>query len=121
SDIPDYVRWDGKDDAGALAAQGSYYATLTVDYGKAYKTSVVKSANFSLVTTSPTGSITVDPPSASLSAMGPKSPVNFTIQAKSPVAQIASWVLAVYDPSKVSVVVFNGNWPNNKVAWDGKT
>jgi flagellar hook assembly protein FlgD len=120
-DIPDYVRWDGKDDSGALASQGSYFAKLTVDYGKAYKTAVVKSGNFSLVTAPPSGSITVDPPSANLSALGPKSPVSFTIQAKSPFAQIASWVLAVYDPSKVSVVVFNGNWPNNKVAWDGKT
>lgn len=67
ADIPEYVRWDGKDDSGALAAQGSYYATLAVDYGKEYKPATVKSRNFSLVTTPPTGSITVDPPTANLS------------------------------------------------------
>ncbi len=121
TDVPDFVSWDGKDDSGALAAQGSYYATLTVDYGQAFKSALVKSRSFSLVTSAPTGSVTVDPPTADLAALGPKSPVNFTVQAKSPFAQIASWVLAVYDPSNVSVAVFNGNWPNNKVAWDGKT
>jgi outer membrane protein OmpA-like peptidoglycan-associated protein/flagellar hook assembly protein FlgD len=121
ADIPDYVRWDGKDDAGNLLAQGSYYASLSVDYGKAFKPSLVNSKSFSLVTTPPSGTITVDPPTANLNELGPKKPVNFTLQAKSAFAQIASWILAVYDPSKASVVVFNGNWPNAKVAWDGKT
>jgi flagellar hook assembly protein FlgD len=120
-DIPDYVRWDGKDDSGNLVSEGSYYASLAIDYGKAYKPIEVKSRNFSVVMTPPTGSITVDPPSVSPSEIGSKKPVNFIIQAKSAFAQIASWVLAVYDPSDVSITVFNGNWPNNKVAWDGKT
>ena len=121
SDIPDSLSWDGKDDSGNLAAEGSYFATLSVDYGKTFKASTAKSGNFSLVTTPPSGTIAVDPPTANLSTLGPKNPVNFTIQAKSAFAQIASWVLAVYDPSRVSVVVFNGNWPNDKMAWDGKT
>jgi hypothetical protein len=121
SDIPDYVRWDGKDDAGALAAQGSYRAKLTVDYGKAYRTAVVESGSFSLVTSPPTGSIAIDPPSASLSALGPASPVDIAVRASSPSARIASWVLEVYDESKGLVIVLNGDWPNDRVAWDGKT
>jgi flagellar hook assembly protein FlgD len=121
TDIPEYVRWDGKDDSGALVAEGSYYATLAVDYGMAYKPSSVKSGNFSVVTSPPVGSITVDPPSVSPSDLSAKKPVNFTVQAKSAFAQIASWILSVNDASGVSVVVFDGNWPNNKIAWDGKT
>ena len=120
-DLTDYVRWDGKDDSGALVPEASYYATLSIDYGKAYKPVLVKSRSFSVVTTPPAGSITVDPPTANLSELGPKKPVQLTVQAKSAFAQIASWVMAVYDPSGASVMVFNGNWPNNKVAWDGKT
>lgn len=121
SGVPDYVRWDGKDDSGNLVAEGSYYATLAIDYGKAYKPVLVKSRNFSVVMTPPTGSITVDPPSVNLADLGSKKPVSFTVQAKSAFAQVASWVMAVYDSSNVSVMVFNGNWPNNKAAWDGKT
>jgi len=121
SDLPEYVRWDGKDDSGGLVAEGSYYATLALDYGKAFKPVLAKSRNFSVVMTPPSGSITVDPPAVGLADIGPKKPVDFTVQAKSAFAQIASWVMAVYDSSGVSVVVFNGNWPNNKVAWDGKT
>jgi outer membrane protein OmpA-like peptidoglycan-associated protein/flagellar hook assembly protein FlgD len=121
AEVPEYVRWDGKDDSGNPAAQGSYYASLSVDYGKAFKPAVAKSKNFSLVTTPPSGSITVDPPAANLNELGPKKPVNFTVQAKSSFAQISNWILGVYDESKVSIVVFNGNWPNNKIAWDGKT
>jgi len=120
-DLPDYVRWDGKDDSGTLVPEGSYYATLGLDYGKALKPVLAKSRNFSVVTTPPSGSITVDPPTVSLPELGPRKPVEFTVQAKSAFAQVASWIMAVYDPSGVSVMVFNGNWPNNKVAWDGKT
>jgi flagellar hook assembly protein FlgD len=119
--LTDYSRWDGKDDSGAMAPEGSYYATLAIDYGKTYKAAFVRSSSFSLVTTPPSGSITVDPPNVTLADLGPKKPVNFTVQAKSAFAQIASWVMAVYDPSNVSVVVFNANWPNNKVAWNGTT
>jgi hypothetical protein len=121
ADLPDYVRWDGKDGSGAIVPEGSYFATLGLDYGSAYKPVLEKSGNFSVVMTPPSGSITVDPPSVSLSELGPKKPVDLTVQAKSAFAQIASWVMAVYDPSGVSVMVFNRNWPNSKVAWDGKT
>jgi hypothetical protein len=121
SDLPDYLRWDGKDDSGKLVAEGSYYATFALGYGKAYKPTVVKSRNFSVVMTPPSGAITIDPPSIALSDLGAKHPVGLTVQAKSAFAQISSWIMAVYDPEGISVAVFNGNWPNNKVSWDGKT
>lgn len=121
ADLPEYIRWDGKDNAGAQVPESSYYAKLSVDYGKAYEPAVVKSRNISVVMTPPAGSITVDPPSAKLSELGPKDPFNLTIQAKSLFAQIATLTMAVQDQSGTSVAVFNGNWPNNKIAWDGKT
>ena len=121
ADLPEYVRWDGKDNAGTQVPEASYYATLSIDYGKAYKPAVVKSRNISVVMTPPAGSITVDPPSVKLSELGPKAPVNLTLQAKSAFAQIATWTMAVQDQAGTSVAVFNGNWPNNKIAWDGKT
>jgi flagellar hook assembly protein FlgD len=120
-EVPDYVRWDGRNDSDELVAEGSYFATLALDYGVAYKPAKAKSRSFSVVMTPPAGSITVDPPAVDLSTLGPRNPVNFTVQAKSAYAQIASWVMAVYDESDVSVVVFGGAWPKNKVAWDGKT
>jgi flagellar hook assembly protein FlgD len=120
-DLPEVVNWDGLDDSGAPAAEGSYFATLALDYGAAYKPAKAKSRSFSLVKTPPSGSVTVDPPDIDLSILGPRKPVNLTVQAKSAYAQIASWTMAAYDESGVSVVVWNGNWPKNKVAWDGKT
>ena len=119
--VPDYERWDGTDDSGKPAAEGAYYATLSVTYGKAFMPAQLKSNTFSLVTTPPSGSVTVDPPTASLSTLGPKSPVQFTVQAKSAFAQVMSWTMSVLDPSGTSVAIFQANWPNNKVAWDGKT
>ena len=121
SDLPESIGWDGKDDSGRLAAEGSYFASLDLDYGKDYKPARARSRSFSLVTTAPTGSITVDPPTADLSDLGPKNPVDLTVQAKSAYAQIASWVMAAYDESGVSVAVWSANWPKNKVSWDGRT
>lgn len=119
--MPEFVQWDGKDDSGALAPEGAYYAVFDVDYGKLFKPSSVQSRAFSLVVTSPLGSVTVDPPSVSLADLGPKKPVSFTVQAKSSYAQLATWTMTVNDPSGRAVAVFNANWPNNKVQWDGVT
>lgn len=118
---PEFVQWDGKDDAGALAAEGSYYAVFDLEYGKLFKPSSVQSRAFSLVVTPPAGSVTVDPPSVSLADLGPKKPVTFTVQAKSSFAQLATWTMTVNDPSGRALAVFNANWPNNKVQWDGVT
>jgi len=121
SDVPASVSWDGKDDSGAVAADGSYYATLSLDYGKAFMPAVVKSEPFSVVTTPPSGSVTIDPPMVTLADLGPKNPVQFTVQATSGSAQIVRWTLSILDPKGTSVAIFQANWPNNKVTWDGTT
>ena len=83
ADIPDYIRWDGKDDTNTLVPEGAYYATLAVDYGKVYRNALTQSKAFSVVMTPPTGSVTVDPPSVALADLGPRKPVALTVQAKS--------------------------------------
>lgn len=119
--LPEYTSWDGKDEAGNLATDGSYFATLAVDYGGAFRAASVKSAGFSLVTNAPIGSVAVDPPNVALAELGPKKPVNFIIEAESPFSRIASWSLSVLDPSGAPLAQFRGAWPNNKVSWDGRT
>ncbi len=121
SDVPDSLTWDGKDASGAVLPQGQYYADLAVDYGKAFMPTEVKSSNFWLVTTPPTGTVAVNPATASLASVGPANPINFTVQAKSQYADIASWTLSVLDPKGTSVAIFQANWPKNTAAWDGKT
>lgn len=119
--MPKYVQWDGKDDSGATVAEGAYYAVFSLDYGKVFKPTSVQSKSFSLVTTAPAGSVTVDPPSVALSELSSKKPITFTVQAKSSYAQIAKWSLSISDLSGRGIAVFNANWPNNKTQWDGAT
>jgi flagellar hook assembly protein FlgD len=121
ADLPDFIRWDGRDDGGALAAEGSYYATLALDYGKAYRPALVQSRKLSVVMTPPTGSVTVDPPTIALADLGPGKPVTFTVQAKSAYAQIAGWTLDLSDSGGRKLASFRANWPNNKAVWDGRT
>lgn len=121
ADLPEFVRWDGKDETGSFAAQGSYFSVLALDYGAKFKESTVRGSGFSLVMDAPAGSITVDPPDSTLSILGPKAPLRFTIQAKSAYAQIAKWTMSVIDQDGAALAFFQANWPNNKVEWDGKT
>jgi flagellar hook assembly protein FlgD len=120
SNLPEYSRWDGKDDSGVLAADGSYYATLSVDYGTVYKAAMVSSESSSLVTNPPLGSIAVDPPIVTLSELGPKNPVNFIVEARAPFARIVSWTMNVVDSKGTSLALFHANWPVNKASWDGR-
>jgi flagellar hook assembly protein FlgD/flagellar motor protein MotB len=119
--VPDFIRWDGKDEQGTIAGQGAYYTVLSLSYGNKYKESVTRGPGFSLVLDPPSGSITVDPPAPVLADLGPRTPIHFTIQAKSSYAQIAKWTMSVLDKNGVALSLFQANWPNNKVDWDGKT
>ncbi len=119
--VPDTLTWDGKDDSGTLVPEGQYYADLSVDYGKTYMASEVKSPTFWLVTTPPAGSVMVEPATASLATVGAKNPITFTVEATSQYAAIASWTLSVLDPQGTSVAIFQANWPNKAATWDGKT
>jgi hypothetical protein len=119
AELPESVSWDGRDDSGNLATEGSYDAILAVDYGGAYRPSLAKSGPFSLITTPPRGSVTHDPPDAVLAKLGPESPVTLTVEAESSLARIASWTLGIFDGKGETVASFKANWPDNKIVWDG--
>jgi flagellar hook assembly protein FlgD len=119
TELPESISWDGRDDSGNLAAEGSYDAVLAVDYGGAYRPSLAKSGPFSLVTTPPRGSVTHDPPDAVLTKLGPESPVTLTVEAKSSFARIVSWTLGIIDGKGETVASFQADWPDNNIVWDG--
>jgi flagellar hook assembly protein FlgD len=120
-EVPEYIRWDGKDEVGNIVPEGSYYALLSVDYGNTFQPAKAQSTPFSVVTAVPSGSITVDPPTIALSDLGAKKPVSFTVQAKAPFAQIMDLQLVVMDQAGRRIASFSANWPNNKVQWNGNT
>ncbi len=58
--MPEYVIWDGKYQSGKPAAEGNYYALLSVDYGDAFNPVSAKSPAFAIVTIAPKGSLSID-------------------------------------------------------------
>ncbi len=57
--LPPTLSWDGKKSDGKLADEGSYSATLAVDYGTVFKPITAKSDPFILDLSVPTGSISL--------------------------------------------------------------
>lgn len=61
SNLPECVRWGGKDDKGTLAEQETYCSVLPRSNGRKFKDAVAKGPGFSMFLDVPTGSVTVDP------------------------------------------------------------
>jgi hypothetical protein len=120
-EIPDSIAWDGRDETGSIAAEGSYRASLSIDYGDDYAKVRVASRDFRLVTTPPSGSIALGPSGARLSSLGPENPVYIAVRLESPHARVAKWVLEVHDTSRGIVLIFGGGRLRDKIAWDGTT
>ena len=59
SNLPASISWDGKSDGGAMAPEGTYTATLAVDYGTAFSAGSATSKSFVLDVSPPTGTITL--------------------------------------------------------------
>ena len=118
SNLPDMMSWDGKNDAGVLAAEGSYTARLSVDYGSAYAPGTTTSSAFALDLTPPTGTIALSSPLFSPIEESPT--ITLTINASSRLAKIDSWRMEINDPDNHLFKAFTGKWPSNKAVWDGK-
>jgi hypothetical protein len=118
SNLPSSVTWDGTDDARTLSAEGTYRATLSVDYGKAFAPKSVSSAPFVLDLTPPRAKVVLTPPL--FSPIEPTDMVSIAIDASSPVAKIDSWSIVINDPAGHLFKSFDGKWPNRVVDWDGK-
>jgi flagellar hook assembly protein FlgD len=118
-DLPTTVSWDGIADQGGLAADGSYTAKLSVQYSGTYPDAAVTSAPFLLVSTPPTGSISLS--SSLFSPIEGPATVTLTIAARGASgAAIDSWSMDIDDPTGNAFRGFSGKWPTNSVTWDGK-
>jgi hypothetical protein len=112
------VSWDGKDGTGSLAGEGTYRARLSVDYGSAFSPGTATSIPFILDLTAPTATVTLSDPL--FSPVEGASTITLTVDARSPVAQIESWRVEIFDPEAHLFRTFNSEWPERSAVWDGK-
>ena len=120
--LPTTMTWDGKGDSGTVAPEGAYTARLTVDYATGNPVSV-QSQVFILDVSSPTGSVTFNPPQFAPAEGGGDAvePVSIVIDGKSPAARMDSWSLDIFDQNGQYFRSFDGKWPGTTVLWDGKS
>jgi flagellar hook assembly protein FlgD len=118
SNMPQTASWDGKNDAGVMAPEGSYTAKLSVDYGSAYTPGTATSSAFVLDITPPSGNIALSTPLFSPIEGSPT--ITLTVEAVSKVAKIDSWRMETFDPADHLFKAFSARWPDNQAVWDGK-
>lgn len=116
--LPPTLSWDGKKADGKLADEGSYSATLAVDYGTVFKPVTAKSDPFILDLSVPTGSISLS--QALFSPIESNPTLTIAVDATSPIAKMDSWSMKIYDPAGNLFKSFEGKWPNTQAVWDGK-
>jgi outer membrane protein OmpA-like peptidoglycan-associated protein len=115
---PGTLEWDGKTDTGVIAPEGTYTATLSIDYGATFAPASAMSAPFILDVTPPTGTISLS--SALFSPIEGSDTITLTLALSSQVAKIDSWIMDIYDPGENLFRSFAGKWPMNQAVWDGK-
>lgn len=116
--MPSILTWDGKNSSGDMAPEGTYVATLTVNYTRNYTQGTAKSTQFILDNTRPTGKISFSP--QLFSPVNPTDVMTITIDGVSDLARIESWTMYIFDPGWNLFRTYSGKWPNNTVIWDGK-
>jgi outer membrane protein OmpA-like peptidoglycan-associated protein len=117
--LPAVISWDGKKTDGTLADEGNYIATLSIDYGTTFKAVSAKSAAFVLDLSTPTGRLNLSQPIFSPIESNPT--LTITVDASSKIAKMESWSIKIFDPAGNLFRSFDGQWPNNQAAWDGKS
>ncbi len=118
--LPSTLTWDGKSDSAAPVTEGTYTASLSVDYGSKLPKGSATSNSFVVDMTPPAGTLAVNPSQFTPGAQGMTSPLTLTVEASSPVAKISGWTIKIYDSSGTLFQTFNGAWPDQTVSWDGK-
>jgi outer membrane protein OmpA-like peptidoglycan-associated protein/flagellar hook assembly protein FlgD len=119
TNIPSSLSWDGTGTNGFLAPEGSYTASLSVDYGLAYKPVQVTGKPFILDISPPSGTIVANPAKLTPDGKGGVVPVVFNIVANSDTAPLDSWALEVKTTEGRSVLSANGTFPQASPNWDG--
>jgi outer membrane protein OmpA-like peptidoglycan-associated protein/flagellar hook assembly protein FlgD len=118
SNLPASVAWDGKSDTGGLSPEGTYTATLAVDYGTAFTPGTATSQSFVLDITPPSGTISLS--SDLFSPIESSDTISLKLTASSPLAKIDSWTMDIFDPGGNVFRSFTKKWPSDTVVWDGK-
>jgi flagellar hook assembly protein FlgD len=117
--LPSSLSWDGTDDSGAIAPEGTYTARLAVAYAKTYKEATAESTSFVLDVSPPSGAIRLDPARFTPADSGVTGPLTLAIDARSATARMDSWSMDVLDDSGALVKSFSGQWPAAAPVWDG--
>jgi flagellar motor protein MotB len=117
--LPAAIAWDGTKADGRLADEGSYSATLSVDYGSVFNPASAKSEAFVLDLRAPQGEIVLSPPL--FSPIEGNTSLGITVKATSVNAKMDSWSMKIYDPAGNLFKSFEGKWPDTRVEWDGKS
>jgi flagellar hook assembly protein FlgD len=118
--LPGSLTWDGASDTSTLVPEGTYTASLSVEYGAKLPKAAADSARFVVDLTPPDGALAFDPSELTPGQSGATAPVKLTITASSALAKIQGWSMSVFDSSGKLFQSFSGNWPDNSVTWDGK-
>jgi len=119
AELPANLEWDGKGDTGELAPEGTYVATLSIEYGEAYPAISLKSERFILALSAPEPYLRCEPARFEPTPTGVKEPITFQMSAKEGLARVKLWSLEILGPDGPAFRSFQGNWPVTALAWDG--
>jgi len=118
ANLPSNISWDGRKSNNLIADEGSYTASLAIDFGTSYIAVKVQSEPVVLALGSPVGDISLSEslysPIESLPSIG------ISVSAASKMARMKNWSMRIYDPASNLFKSFEGEWPNTSVVWDGK-
>ena len=117
--LPATLTWNGRDEAGHYAPDGTYAASLAVDYGSSMASSPVASRPFILDVAPPSGTVALS--EKLFSPEETSKTIGLTVDASSPVAGIQSWTMKIISPEGTVFRTFSGTWPQKSVEWDGKS
>jgi Outer membrane protein and related peptidoglycan-associated (lipo)proteins len=127
ADKPEAVVWDGRDESGQVAREGSYIARLSVDYSadSGLKPVTKDSRPFALALSPPEPTLLASPSRIEVADEGIKTPVSFEVLARPALVPIESWRVDIIAPDGTLFKKYEGAWPESgsldKLSWDGQS
>lgn len=118
--LPASLSWDGKASDGSAAPEGSYAASLAVDYGGHFNASTAKSEDFVLVRNPPSATWSPNPGKVPISPDGNLVDLTINVKIAQGLAKIAGWSIEVLDPSGAHFATIKGPQGSGTVTWNGK-
>ncbi|HUX39255.1 MAG TPA: FlgD immunoglobulin-like domain containing protein [Rectinemataceae bacterium] len=118
--LPATLSWDGKSSDGSPAPEGSYTASLAIDYGGHFNAGTAKSDTFVLVRNPPSATWSPNPGKIPQSPDGNLVALEITVKIDQGLAKIAGWSIEVLDPSGAHFATIKGLAGSGTATWDGK-